>query len=109
MSLNGHPRSRSRDTRAILACAALLSLLAIRTAPPDFPKPSSVQHSSIKTVSSQDQRPHFDSEGLQWSAPVGDFLPFPPAAESAHLIPTSQLWSSLQTKGFHYNRPPPAS
>ena len=109
MSLNGHPWKRSRDTRVILAFAALFALLVIRTAPPDFPKSSSLQHSSIKTVSSHDQRLHFDSEGLQWSAPVGHFLPFPPAAESAHLPPASQLWSALQTKGFHYNRPPPAS
>jgi hypothetical protein len=109
MSLNGDPRDRSRGTRAILAFAALFALLVVRIAVPDFPKPPSLHHSSISTVSDHGQRPHFDSERLQWSAPVTHFLPFPPAFESAHLIPTSQLWSALQTKGFHYNRPPPVS
>src|SRR5450755_749522 len=109
MLIKGHPRSRRGDSRAILAFAALFALLVIRTAPSDFPKPSSLHHSSINTVSSHDQRPNFDSEGLQWSAPVGHFLPFPPAAESAHLTPAPQRWSALQTKGFRYNRPPPAS
>lgn len=109
MSPNGHPRDCSRNTRAILVFAALVALLLIRTAAPDFPKPPSLHHSSVNAVSSHEQRPHFDSEGLQWSAPVGHFLPFPPAAESAHLTPAFQPWSALQTKGFHYNRPPPAS
>ena len=108
MSLNGHPRDRSRGTRAILAFAALFALLVIRIAPPDFPRLPSLHHSSVNTVSSHDQRPHFDSEGMQWSAPIGHFLPFLPAAESAHLSPASQPWSAVQTKGFHYNRPPPA-
>lgn len=109
MSLNGHPRDRRRGIRGILAFAALFALLVIRTAPPDFPKSLSLHHSSINTVSSHDQRLQFDSEGLQWSAPVAHFLPFPPAVESAHLFPAFQPWSALQTKGFHYNRPPPAS
>lgn len=109
MSLNGHLRDRRRHTRAVLAFAAFFALLLIPTAPPDSPKAASLHHSSISAVSRHQQRPHFDSEGLQWSAPAGHFLPFPPAAESAHLIPTTRLWSALQAKGFHYNRPPPAS
>jgi hypothetical protein len=112
MSSNGHPRNRRREaiwTQAFLASAALFALLVFRTAPPDFPRPPSLHHSSVNAVSSHNQRPNFDSDGLQWSAPVGHFLPFPPAADYSHLTPLPQLWSALQSKGFHYNRPPPAS
>jgi hypothetical protein len=112
MSLHRHPQNRGREaiwTQTFLALAALVALLVFRTAPPDFPNPPSLHHSSFNSVSSHDQRPRFDSGGLQWSAPVSHFLPFPPAAGSAHLTPVPQLWSALQSKGFHYNRPPPAS
>ena len=111
MSPNWRPRNRRPEaicTPAFLAFAALFALLAIRTAPPDFPR-TSLHHSSFNAVSSHDERPRFDSSGLQWSAPVGHFLPFPPAADYAHLTPSPQLWSALQSKGFHYNRPPPSS
>lgn len=110
-SLKRHPWNRGRKTigtRVFLAFAALFALLVVRTATPNFTKPLSVHHSSVNTVSSHTQRPHFDSDGWQWSAPVGHFLPFPPVSESAHLTAASQPWSALQTKGFHYNRPPPA-
>jgi hypothetical protein len=112
MSSNGHPRNRGREaisTQTFLAFAALFALLVIRTAPPDFPRLPSLHQSSVNTVSGHHERPRFDSDGLQWSAPVGHFLPFPPAADSAHLTPVPQLCSALQSKGFHYNRPPPAS
>jgi hypothetical protein len=112
MSSNGHPRDHVRGviwSQALFAFAALFALLVIRNIPPDFPNPPSLHHSSVTDVSNYGHRPHFDSDGLQWSAPVSHFLPIPPAAESAHLTPAPQLWSALQTKGFHYNRPPPAS
>lgn len=111
MSLNGHTRSRRREAisfQSTLAFAALFAFLVIRNAPPDFPRPPSAHHSLITVVSNHSHRPHFDSDGLQWSAPVKVFLPFPPAAVSAHFTSSSQLLSTLQTKGFHYNRPPPA-
>src|ERR1700683_4368988 len=110
--VNGHPLNLRRGaiwTQAFLAFAALFALLVIRSAPPDFPRPPSLHQSSFNSVTGHSERPRFDSSGLQWSAPVSRFLPFPPAAYSAHLTPVPQLWSALQSKGFHYNRPPPAS
>lgn len=111
--------SLSEDTRggrheaiwiqAFLAFTALFALLVARNVPPEFPKLPSLHYSSVIAVSNHGQRPHFDSDGSQWSAPVSVFLPFPPAAESTHLGVTPQLLSALQTKGFHYNRPPPVS
>jgi len=112
MLLNQHPRRGKREAilnQAILAIAALVPLLVIRVAPPAFPQPLSLHHASVGEIANHSQRPHFDSDGSQWSAPVSHFLPFLPAAESAHLSSTSQLWSTVRTKGFHYNRPPPGS
>lgn len=112
MSSNGRSRNRCREavwTQVFLAFASLFALLAIRNAPPEFPKPPSLHHSSFNAVSTHGVRPRFDANGLQWSAPVSHFLPFPPAAYSAHLTPVPQLWSALQSKGFHHNRPPPVT
>lgn len=109
MSLGWHFRSGSDRTisiRVILASVALLAVLAARNVPPDFVKAPSV-HSQISAGSHHDQRPRFDRDGPQWSAPIASFLLVPLAVESAHLGPAPQLASALQTKGFHYNRPPP--
>jgi len=109
MSLGQHFRSGRSGTiwmRVALASIALFAVLVTRNVPPDFPKAPAV-HSAISASSHHDQRPRFDNSGSQWSTPATSFRPTPPTAESAHLTPTPQLFSTLQTKGFHYNRPPP--
>ena len=98
-----------RWIRMIPALTAVFVLLVARHVPPEFPKTPSHHHSAVSAISKHDQRPRFDSVGSQWSTPVRGFLPFPPSAEATHAAPASQLWSALQTKGYHYNRPPPAS
>ena len=111
MWLERHFRSGSHGTiwmRAVVASAMLFAVLAARNVPPHFPKAPGVR-SAVSDNSHHDQRPRFDNSGSKWSAPADSFLPDPPAAESAHLAPTPQLFSTLQTKGFHYNRPPPVS
>jgi hypothetical protein len=94
--------------RAVLASMALLAVLAARNVPPEFPKAPSLQ-SAVGANLHHDQRPRFDNSGLKWSAPVASFLQAPPAIESAHLASTPLPCSRLQTKGFHFNRPPPIS
>jgi hypothetical protein len=92
--------------QTILAFSTIFTLLVARNSPPSFPKaPSS--HSSFSSVPYPGARPHFDSDGSQWSAPAKICLVLPPAAESEHLTPPTPLFSYLQTGGFHYNRPPP--
>jgi len=109
MWLGRHFRSdRHGAIWAAVAFAALLSVLAARNVLPDFPETPGA-HSTISADSHHDQRPRFDHTGSQWSAPADWFLPTPPVAESTHLTPAPQLFSALQTKGFHYNRPPPIS
>jgi RNA polymerase sigma-70 factor, ECF subfamily len=111
MSLDPHFRDSSHGTiliRALLASAALLAILAARDVPPNFPQALGV-HSTISADSLHDQRPRFDNCGSDCSAPADSFLPVPPTAESSHVTPAPQLLSTLQTKGFHFNRPPPIS
>ncbi len=101
--------SRSRIwMRALPACATLLALLAAGNALPNFPKTPSV-HLAISAVSHHDQRPRFDDYGPQSSAAVAGFLPLPPTESSLPLISVPQLFSTIRTDGFHYNRPPPVS
>ena len=109
MSLGRHIWSGSHGTtwlRTVLASLALFTVLAARNVAPDFSKAPSV-HSAVSDDSHHDQRPRFDDSGSKWNAPAGTFQLVPPTDKSAHLAPTSQLFSALQTKGFHYNRPPP--
>src|SRR5580704_18794391 len=103
MSPEWHLRSGGRGRigiRALLASLALFSVFAARNALPHFPAAPGV-HSTVSADSHRDQRPRFDNSRLQWSAPAESFLPMPPAAESAHITSAPQLFSTLQTKGFH--------
>jgi hypothetical protein len=86
---------------------AILALLAARNVPPVFHhiNPDSF---SVRAVASHDQRPHFDLNGFQWSAPVSASLLLPPMAIASHRASSPQLFSTLQAKGFRYNRPPPS-
>jgi hypothetical protein len=108
MPLIAHSRSSGRTSiwaRAVLASVALLAVLAARSVPPNFPEGSSFQ-SKVSATSHHDQRPRFDHSGSKWSAPADSFLLVPPATESPRLAPTPRLSFTLQSRGFHYNRPP---
>lgn len=107
MSLGQYFRRETVWMRALFACTALIGVLAARNVLPQFPHPLNTH--SVSSDSHLDQRPRFDNSGSKWSAPTDCFLPTPPVAESHHLAPAPQLFSTLQTKGFHFNRPPPIS
>jgi hypothetical protein len=94
--------------RALLVSAALFAIFAARGVPPSFPHATALA-SAISADTHHDQRPRFDDSGTQWSAPAAIFVPYPPSAESAHLTLALRFPSTLQTKGFHFNRPPPIS
>jgi hypothetical protein len=102
---------RNRGTvmiRAVLASVALVAIFAAREVATDFPRATDLA-SAISADAHHDQRPRFDNSGSQWSAPAAIFVPFPPSAESTPLTLAAQFPSTLQTKGFHFNRPPPIS
>lgn len=114
MSFDKDSRNATRfRIHVVLAVAAVFALLVARSVPPQFPKAAFLQHSSIDTlstisaVSSHNQRPRFDCNGLYWSVPVSEFLPFPPTAKASHLTAALETFPALRTKGQHYNRPPP--
>lgn len=104
-------QSHSRTYRGAWRQVALISVvvsavLAARNLPPNFPTKTSV-HASLSASWHHDQRPRFDHHGSYWSSPTDSFLLAPPAAECANVGPASESFSTLQKKGFHYNRPPP--
>ena len=110
MEHKGHFRSGTRRTtwmRVVLASVALFAIFAARSTPSQFPDATATH--SIGADSHHEQRPRFDHGTLSWSAPAAAFVLFPPSAEPLHLTPASQVTSRLQTKGFHFNRPPPLS
>ena len=110
MQNEGHLRSGSRRatwTRAILASVALFAIFAARSTPSQFPD-ATADH-SIGANSHHEQRPRFDHITFSWSVPIPAFVVFPPSAEPPHLTPALQVISTLQAKGFHFNRPPPVS
>ena len=109
MSLERHFRSGSQLRiwiRVVLASVVLIATLAARNVATHFPQAQGL-HFTISADTHHDQRPRFESSGSEWSAPGNDSLPVPPAAESVHLALASRPFSTLQTKGLHYNRPPP--
>jgi hypothetical protein len=112
MWANRHIRNGELGKRGIkvsAALAALLVLLVARNTPPEFREIPSVRHTSVTAVASHGHRLQFDSNELQWTDPVAVFVLIPPETEPAHSYSTPELYSALQLKGFHYNRPPPFS
>lgn len=110
MRLSFDFRGRKRRislSRGLLGVASLLALLVVRSVPPELPH-TSLHHLSVRAVAQHEQRPRFDSDSSQWTVPVKSFVPAPPSEESARLTPSLQSLSILQTKGYRYNRPPPA-
>lgn len=110
MSQERHFRRHSHALmfRAGLASIVLFALLNARDIPSHF-RPISKSHSTISSDSQHDQRPRFDHPALDWNAAASTVLPFPAFDKSAHPTPAPQLFSTLQTKGFQFNRPPPFS
>lgn len=94
--------------RAGLASIVLFALLNARDFPSHF-QTTSKTHSTLTSDSQHDQRSRFDHSTLDWDAAAPTVLPFPASDRSARLTPAPQLFSTLQPKEFHFNRPPPFS
>jgi hypothetical protein len=111
MALSFHPgkaRAGIRWMDGLLGIVAVFALLVGRSVPPDFASASVLHSSVIHTFASHHQRPRFNCDASKWTVPANFFVALPPAGEAAPIGLSPQLFSNLQTKGFHYNRPPPA-
>lgn len=107
MSSYFHARCRTRIQwiHGFLGVAALLGLLVARV-PSQFP--SAANHaSSIRAVSNHDQRPRFNLDETKWSLSTGTFQFFQTVATSHQIAPERPSFSSLESTGLRYNRPPP--
>jgi hypothetical protein len=93
--------------RLLIGSAALVAVLIARNILPEFPKSPSIQ-CVVSIIAHHDQRPRFDHHGPEWSAVSQISAIFPSVAEPVTAALHPQLLSTVQTKGFHYNRPPPA-
>jgi hypothetical protein len=75
--------------------------------PLEFPS-AAVRQCSISAGSTHAQTQRFDSDGLQWTTPVGAFVILESAGEVNWNL-TQQPLLAIQAKGFHFNRPPPTN
>jgi hypothetical protein len=92
--------------RTLLVSVVLSTILIATNFPPQFPVRGPKQ-GTVSATSHPDQRPRFEDNGSQWSAPAETFLPAPQATKSGDLEVNSCRFSTLYDKGFHHNRPPP--
>jgi hypothetical protein len=93
--------------RTAALCAALVALLFVRFTPPAFSEMPSAQ-ATVVCHSAHNPRPCFDADGQGWSVPTA-FIAIAPPEVSYHLPSVTELNLPFQTKGSHYNRPPPLS
>ncbi len=85
--------------------AILFSLLIATSVPLKFPSVS-VAQCSISSGSRQGQIQRFDSDALHWTIPVDAFVILT-STRKANWKFTQPFLPAIQTKGFHFNRPPP--
>lgn len=93
--------------RIAALCAALVALLFVRFTPPAFSEMPSGQ-ATVVCHSAHDSRSCFDPDGQGWSVPAA-FVAIARPEVSRHLPSVTELILPFQTKGSHYNRPPPLS
>jgi hypothetical protein len=99
---------RNGCARGLLIAVALFALLIARCVPRDLHGAAGL-HRSTHSASTQDHRPRFNCETPNWSIPIGTAMPAPPDAELAYFIPAHEFLPNFSTKGFRFNRPPPAA
>jgi hypothetical protein len=92
----------------IPALLVLSSLLLAQSVRLEFPRALSARQCSIGSASTHTQIQRFDTDGLQWIAPVAAFVILP-SVDGANCVLTQEPLAAIETKGFHFNRPPPTN
>jgi hypothetical protein len=109
MSLNRNIRRGIFGKLTIGTIPALLllsSLLLAQSVTLEFPRALSARQCSMGAGSTHTQIQRFDTDGLQWIAPIAAFVILP-SLEGANCVLTQEPLPAIETKGFHFNRPPP--
>jgi hypothetical protein len=92
----------------IPAVLVLSSLLLAQSVTLEFPRVLSARQCSICAGSTHTHIQRFDTDGLQWIAPVAAFVILP-SVEDANCELSQEPLPAIETKGFHFNRPPPTN
>jgi hypothetical protein len=96
---------RIKWVHALVVVAAASALISVRNTPPEFPSAQSVH--AFKSSTQHHQRPRFDNSSPNYfAAPPASAL-FPLTVVQTQLTFATALFPSFQSKGAHYNRPPP--
>ena len=98
---------RRRRWRVLLGCVVALSLMSVRYSVAAT-SPLSLGHTVRTGFRHCAQKTCFEHDNTPGLAPAGP-LPFELAPQCASLAPRSAPAVASQTRGFHYNRPPPAA
>jgi hypothetical protein len=109
MALHRHFRNESAAqtwARAAVSLAVLLGVFAAREVPSQFP--GACLHRTVGADSHHDQRPRFVHPASEPRVLAGSVLVSPPAREAQRPASVARLLPT-QTKGLHFNRPPPIS
>jgi len=109
MSRNCYLRTFSPYRAALIGIVAV-TLLFTCSASPSFSQASSSLQSTVKSERTHAKRQCMDDDaGLQSSVPTQAFQTSPPPTSFSRLALADKPFLPLQSKGFHYNRPPPLS
>jgi len=90
------------------ALVVLSSLLVAQNIPLKFPPAASARQCSIGAASAQCQTQRFDSDAVQWMAPVVAIAILPSRGKAKRTF-TQILHPAIQIKGSQFNRPPPTN
>jgi hypothetical protein len=93
---------------ALTALLVLSSLLVAQNVSLEFSRAPSIGQCLISAGATHPPSQRFDTDGLQWIAPVGAFVILT-SAEGANWALTQPHLIAIQAKGFHFNRPPPTN
>jgi hypothetical protein len=107
MTRNGVDRNNARVLRGCVLVVTIAALLA-GYGTPRARRNATPGSASIHAARALSLRPYFDQNAGEWTVPVAAAAPAPPGAEPLAAVPAKQLFPSLEAKGPHYNRPPPA-
>jgi hypothetical protein len=104
--VNIYERSAQRVSIAFVL-AVVLALLVSQTALPAPLSPVS-WHSTVRCLTSHAKLQYLDESSL-WVRPSQSFQLSTPPASLSPWIASGEPLLPLESKGFHYNRPPPFS